>query len=128
MITITELKINNHTKPDLQLSISTNKPEHMAELLEATRKMTKYFKRSYKHNKPHSNDNRNGHTNTNHYNNSHSDRHKHKPCNNSNNNNSTQTSKNAFTEPENSNEHCDSDSSGSLLYSSPDLRMTFKGK
>ena len=36
-------KINDHNKPNLKLSISTNKPDHMAELLEATRKMTKYL-------------------------------------------------------------------------------------
>ena len=36
-------KVTNHTKPNLQLSISTNKPDYMAELLEATRKMKKIF-------------------------------------------------------------------------------------
>ena len=68
-------KKNNHTKPNLQLSISINKPNHMVELLEDTRKMTKYFKRSYKHNKSHSNDNSNCHSSTNHYSKSHTDRH-----------------------------------------------------
>ena len=90
-------KINNHTEPNAQLSISTNKLDHMAELLEATRKMTKYFKRLYKHNKLHSTDNSNCQTSTNHYNNSHSGRHKHKPCNNNGEvnkiTNSTHTSK-----------------------------------
>ena len=43
-------KINQHTKPNLQPLVSTNKPEQMAELLEATRNMTKYFKRMFKHN------------------------------------------------------------------------------
>ena len=56
--------------------ISTNKPDHMTELLEATGKMTKYFKRSYKHSKAHPSDNSNHHISTNHYSTSHSDRHK----------------------------------------------------
>ena len=28
--------MTNHTKPNLQLFVSTNKPDHMAEFLEAT--------------------------------------------------------------------------------------------
>ena len=64
-------KINNHTKPNLQLSISTNKPHDMAELLEATRKMTKHFKRSYKHRKPHLSDNSNHPISTHQYSTSH---------------------------------------------------------
>ena len=43
-------KSDGHNEPNLQLSISTSKLDHMAELLEATSKMTKYFKKSYKHN------------------------------------------------------------------------------
>ena len=70
----------------------------MVELLEATRKMTKYFKRSYKHSKSQPSDSSNCHTSTIHYSNSHSDRHKCKPCNNSDEVNetinSTYTSKN----------------------------------
>ena len=75
-------KINNYTKPNLQLSVSTNKPDHMAELLEPTRKMTKYLKKSFKHNKPHSIVNSNPTRSTNH-NSSHSDKHKQTPRNNS---------------------------------------------
>ena len=75
-------KINNHTEPNLQLSILTNKPDHIAELLKATIKMTKYFKRSYKQSKPHLSDNSDSHINTKHYSTSHSDKHKCKPCNN----------------------------------------------
>ena len=71
-------KINSHTKPKLQLSISTNKPDHMAELMEVTRKMTKYFKRQYKHNKPHLSDDSNCHMSTNHCSTFHSDKHKYK--------------------------------------------------
>ena len=33
-------KANNYTEPNLQLSVSTNKPDQMAKLLEATTKMT----------------------------------------------------------------------------------------
>ena len=47
-------KINQHTEPNLQHSVLTNKPDQMAELLEATRKMTKYFIWSLKHNPSHS--------------------------------------------------------------------------
>ena len=39
-------KINQHIEPNLQLSVSTNKPDQMTELLEATRKMKTYFKRT----------------------------------------------------------------------------------
>ena len=38
---------NGHNDPNVQLSISTSNPDHMAELLEATRKMTRYSKKSY---------------------------------------------------------------------------------
>ena len=91
----------------------------MAELLEATRKMTKYFKRSHKHSKPHPSDNNNCHISTNHYSTSHSDKHK---CKYHNNNdkvneviNLTCTSNSTQSEPENSKEHHDSDSSDSIL-------------
>ena len=96
----------------------------MAELLEATRKMTKYFKRSFKHNKPHSNHPNIHTTSTNHHNNSHSDKHKHKPCNNNDEvneiTNSKHTSKNTLAEPENNKECYDSDCSDSILDSSSD--------
>ena len=42
---------NGHNDPVLQLSISTCKPDHISELLEAIKKMTKYFKKSYKNSK-----------------------------------------------------------------------------
>ena len=91
-------------------------------MLNATRKMTKYFKRSVKHNKPQCNDNSNTTTGTNHHNNVHS--HKHKPHNDSNKvndiTNSTYAPKTTLAEPENDNRHCDSDSSDSILDSSSD--------
>ena len=37
-------KFNDHKDPNLQLSVSTNKPDHMAKLLEAKQKITKHFK------------------------------------------------------------------------------------
>ena len=108
-------KINNHTKSSLQLSVSTNKPDHMAELLEATRKMTKYFKRSCKHSKPHPPDNSNWHVNTNDCSTCHPDKQKHKSCNNNDKINevinSTCTSNSTPSEPKISKEHHDSDSS-----------------
>ena len=42
---------NGHNDPNVQLTISTSTPDHIAELLEATRKMTRYFKKSYRQNK-----------------------------------------------------------------------------
>ena len=113
-------KINNYTEPNLQLSVSTNKPHHMAKLLDATRKMTKYFIKLVKHNKPQCNENSNSTTGTNHHNNAHS--HKHKPCNDSdevnNITNSIHIPKTTLTEPEYINKHYDSDSSDSILDSS----------
>ena len=38
------LDANNYTDPNLQLSVSTNKLDQMAKLLEATQQMMKYFK------------------------------------------------------------------------------------
>ena len=65
-------RLNGYTKPTLQLSVSTNKPDQIAELMEATKKMTKYFKKSLKHTPLHSN-------NTNHHQNNattpHTDNH-----------------------------------------------------
>ena len=66
-------KINHYTKPNLQLSVLTNKPDQMVELLEATRKMMKYFKRSLKHNPSHPNNTSNLQRKTS---TSHSDKHK----------------------------------------------------
>ena len=41
--------MTHYTKPNLQLLVSTNKSDQMAKLLEPTKKMKKYFKRSLKH-------------------------------------------------------------------------------
>ena len=116
-------KFNDHNNPNLQLSVSTHPPDHMAEMLEATGKMKKYFKKLYMHNKPHLNDS-NCHTSTNHYSKSHSDRHRHKPHNNSNDvneiTNSTHTSNNPHSELEINKEHHASDTSDSILNSSSD--------
>ena len=94
--------------------------------------MKKYFKRSYKHRKPHPTDNSNCYISTNGYSTSHSDRHK---CTSHNNNdeineviNSTHMSNSTPSDPENSKEHCDSDSSDSMLNSFFRLRMTIMGR
>ena len=51
---------NGHNDPNLQLCISKSKPDHIEELLETTKKMTRYFKKSYKSNKSqHTNNNNN---------------------------------------------------------------------
>ena len=57
--------------------VSTNKTDQIAELLEATKQMTKYFKRSLKHTPKHNNNNDHYQDKTN---TSHSDKGKHKPC------------------------------------------------
>ena len=74
---------NGHNDPNLQLAISTSKPDYMVELLEATRKMTRYFKKSYKHSKTHPSGTDSQHPSTNHYNKVHLDKHKCKSCNTS---------------------------------------------
>ena len=53
---------NGQNNPNVQLSISTSKPDHIAELLEATRKMARYFKKSYEHSKTHHSSTDNHHT------------------------------------------------------------------
>ena len=93
----------------------------MAELLEAMRKMTKYFKKLYKHSKSHPSDNGSHHLNANHYITPHSSKHKHK-CHNSNDEvneviDQTHIPNSITSEPKDSKEHCDSDSSDSILSS-----------
>ena len=58
-------QFNGHNDPNVQLSDSTCKLDHITELLEATKKMTKYFKKSYKHNKTHHDGTNNHHPSTN---------------------------------------------------------------
>ena len=93
--------------------------------------MTKYFKRSFKHNKPQSNDNSNPTTSTNHCNTSLSDKHKHKQQNDSDKGNeitnSTHTPKIRLAEPENNKEHYDLDSSDSILDSFSDSEWLSRG-
>ena len=67
---------NGHNDPNVQLSVFISKPDHIAELLEATKKMASYFKKSYKHNETHHNSTDSHHPSTNHYNTTHSDKHK----------------------------------------------------
>ena len=77
--------------------------DHIAKLLEATKKMTKYFKESYKHNKTHNNGTDSTHPSTNQYNTTHSDKHKCKSGNTSDQVNEiigqTCASKNTKSEP-----------------------------
>ena len=93
--------------------------DHMAELLQATRK----WQNISKDNKLYPSDNSNCHLNTNHYNTPHSDKHKLKSCNNNEVNeviNQTCSSNSTPSEPKNRKELCDSDSSDSILDSSTD--------
>ena len=57
---------NGNNDPNLQLSVSTSKLDNIAKPLEATKKMTRYFRKSYKHNKSHHTSNENHHPRTNH--------------------------------------------------------------
>ena len=93
----------------------------MAELLEAARKMTRYFKISYKHNKTHLSSTDSHHPSTNHYNTTYSDKHKCKFCNSNDEVNEiigqTCASKNTISEPKHIKDPHDSDSPESNLNS-----------
>ena len=113
---------NGHNDPNLQLSISTSKPDHIAELLEAKRKITRNFKKSYKHKKSHHANNDNNYPSISHNSSLHSDKHTCNTCNTSNQVNDitgqTWTSKNTKSEPEDTKDNDDSDSPDSNLDSS----------
>ena len=61
---------NGHYDPNIQLTVTTSKLDHIAKLLE-DKKMAKYFKMSYKHNSS-------DHSGTNQYNTTHADKQKSK--------------------------------------------------
>ena len=65
-----------HNYQNLQLSISTSKLDDIAELLEATKKMARFFKKSYKNNKSHHTSIDNHQCSTNNNSSIHSDKHK----------------------------------------------------
>ena len=115
---------NGHNHPNVQLSVSTSKPDHIAELPEATKKMTKYFERSYQHNKTHHHSTDSHHPSTTHYNATHSDKHKCKPHNTNDQVNKiisqAHASKTTRSKPEDFKSHHDSNSSDSNLDSSSD--------
>ena len=67
---------DSYAEPNPQLSVSTNKPDQMSELLEIIKQMTKYFKRLLKHTPKHNNNNDYYQDKTNTY---HSNKCKHKP-------------------------------------------------
>ena len=69
-------EINRCTEPNLKLSVLTNKQDQMCDMLEATKKMMKYFKRSLNHipSHPNNTDHHQSSTNT-----SHSNKHKCNP-------------------------------------------------
>ena len=66
---------NGHNDPNLKCSVSTSKADHISELLEATKKMTKYFKWSYKNNKSHQVDNDKSYTHIPQHGSPHPDKH-----------------------------------------------------
>ena len=106
----------------MQLSISKSKLDHIAELLEATRKLTWYFKRSYKHNRTLHNSTDSHHPIINHYIPTHSDKHKSKSHNTNDHFNEiigqTHVSKNTKSEPKDIKDPHDSDSPDGNLDSS----------
>ena len=117
---------NGHNDLNLQLSVSTSKPDHIDELLETTRKMTMYFKKSYKHNKSHCTSTDSHHPSVNHNSTIHTDKHKCKSRNTNDqvNNITGQTcaSKNTKSKPEDIKDPHDSDSPDSNLDSSSDSK------
>ena len=70
-----EYQPNGHNDPNLQLSISRSKLDHISELLEATKKMMRYFKKSYESNNPHITNDYNNFTHTTHNSSLHLDKH-----------------------------------------------------
>ena len=115
---------NGHNDPQLQLSICTIKLNHIAELIEATRKMTRYFKKSYKHNKSHHTSTNSHHPSTNHNSSMHSSKYKCKSPNTKNQVSKifgqTHASKTTKSEPADIKNPHDSDSPDSNLDSSSD--------
>ena len=77
----TRNQLNGHNDPNLQLSISTSKLDHIAELLETTRKITIHFKKSYQDSKSNHISTDSHHPNTKQNNAVHSDKQKCKSCN-----------------------------------------------
>ena len=113
-----------HNDPALQLSVSTSKPDHISELIEATRKMTRYFKKLYKNSKSHYVNNDNNHPHK-LQSSSHSlDKHTHKTHNNNDWVNEvtdqTQMLKGTKWETEDTKDHHDSNSPNSSFDSSSD--------
>ena len=112
---------NDHNDPNVQLLVSSNKLDHIAELLEATKKIMKYFKKSYQHNKRHYNSSNSHHSSRGYYNAVHSDKHKCKSHNPSNLVNEiigqTCTSKTTKSEPEDIKQPHYSDSPDNLDFS-----------
>ena len=72
---------NGHNNPNLQLSISISELDHIAELLEATKEITRHFTKSYKHNKSQNTSNDNHHPSKDHNSTHHPDKHTLKSCN-----------------------------------------------
>ena len=101
------------------MSISTSKPDHIAELLEATRKMIRYIKKPYKCSKTYHSNTDSHHSSTNHNDAIHSDKDKHKSHNTNDQVNEiigeTCASKNTKSDPEDIKEPHDSDSPDSNL-------------
>ena len=115
---------NGHNDPSVQLFVSTSNPHHVAELLETTRKMTRYFKKLCKHNKTYHSNTDSHHFSTNHNNAIHSNNHKCKSGNTNDQVNEiiseTHASKNTKSDPEDIKDSHDSDGPDSNLNSSSD--------
>ena len=106
------------------MTVSTSKPDHVDELLEATRKMTRYFKKSYRQNRSHHSTTDTQYLSTNNNNAINLNKHKHRSCNTNDQVNEIVsqicTSKNIKSDPEDIKDPHDSDSPESNCDSSSD--------
>ena len=106
-------QLNDHDDPNVQLSVSTSKPDYISELLEATKEITRYFKKSYKNSKSHHVNNNNSYPNFTQISSLHPDKHVHKTHNPNDQVNEitgqTWTVRGSNSEPEDTNNHHDSD-------------------
>ena len=113
---------NSHNIPNLQLFISASKVGHISELLEATNKMIRYFRKSYKSSKSQHTNIDNNYPHITHNNSLHSDKHTDKTHNPNDQLNEitgqTKTPASTETEPENTEDPHDSDSPDSNFDSS----------
>ena len=75
---------NSNSDPTPRFSVSTTKPNHISELLEATRKLIRHFKKSYKNGRSHQNNTDNNCLHKSQSNTNNTDKHVHRTHSNAN--------------------------------------------